>query len=102
MCRSVRPTQILRPLKSVFDVEIRVAAAPAAELRRAGYGARVDECDARKPGRGEGSVAIWCCAAKSRPAPVFPKELPLWRIKPKRASLTSVGVKIWMYDRTAC
>src|SRR6185369_9320661 len=55
-----------------------------------------------KPGCGDGRVARLCSAAKARPAPVLPKELPLCRMKPKRASLTSDGVKMCIYESTAC
>src|SRR5262245_41407184 len=45
---AVRPVHIIRPLKPVFDVEIRIAAAPAAEFRRARHSAGVNERDPRK------------------------------------------------------
>ena len=48
------------------------------------------------PGSGEGSVARLCSAAKARPSPVLPNELPLWRMKPNRTSLTRDGLKMWM------
>ena len=54
------------------------------------------------PGSGDGSVARLCSAAKARPSPVLPKELPLWRMKPNRNSFTSDGVKMWMSESTAC
>src|SRR4051812_42612829 len=45
---AVGPTQILGPLKAIFDVQIRIAAAPAAELRGTGDGSSVNERDARE------------------------------------------------------
>ena len=68
---AVGPAQIIGPLEPVFDVEIRIAAAPAAESRRAGYSSRVNKRDAGKPGKGEGRVAMLFAAANRGRLPYY-------------------------------
>ena len=100
---AVGPTQVVGPLKPVFDIQIRIAATPAAEFRGAGHGSRINERDSSgSPAAVTGASQGCVPPRKLRPSPVLPNELPLWRMKPNRNSFTRDGVKMWISENTAC
>ena len=70
---------IVGPLKTVLDIQIGIAAAPAGELRRAGKLARIVERDARETEERRGKQRQVILLREPDAVLPVPKMLPLWR-----------------------
>ena len=99
---AVGPAQIVGPLKPVFDVQIRIAAAPAGELGRAGELAGVNEDDAgeaQKRRRKQRQVVL---LRRRRRRSGRCRRTAVVADKAEAEFIDQVGVKIWISESTAC